>query len=266
MSPPSNKIDSRGRLYMLVYNLRHMRRWEKVFCSFLLGFVVSASTSKNLATFMDSFFMIFMYTIWLLISVPSLYKKLTAKFVKTFLYVVVLTFFADGLIFGLYRFLRRHLNDTEVYFDAVEQRGFIFVMNGIRLLFLAFCVLRSVTYTDIKAAKTPVKRNTRSSKRASGGRSKTPVRQSKTSWWSWQRNTRQATTHLNNLVDQCPSRAVHQTRWRNVIDITNIVNSWIRKWRSFNYLICFKHQHFSSDKKELLACFLKNVEKTHTFC
>ena len=185
MSPPSNKIDSRGRLYMLVYNLRHMRRWEKVFCSFLLGFVVSASTSKNLATFMDSFFMIFMYTIWLLISVPSLYKKLTAKFVKTFLYVVVLTFFADGLIFGLYRFLRRHLNDTEVYFDAVEQRGFIFVMNGIRLLFLAFCVLRSVTYTDIKAAKTPVKRNTRSSKRASGGRSKTPVRQSKTSWWSW---------------------------------------------------------------------------------
>lgn len=153
MPSSSNKTENRGRMNTVVYNVRHMRRWEKVFCSFLLGFVIAASTSQNLEMFMDSFVMVFVYTIWLLISLPSLYKKVTATFVKTALYTLVQTFFADALIFGLYRYLRRHISKIEVSYDAIEQRGYIMFMNGIRLLFLVLCLARAFLPAETTVTK-----------------------------------------------------------------------------------------------------------------
>lgn len=160
-------------LGQIVYNLRHMRRSEKILISFLLALVISITSSKTIVSFFDTFVMVFFYAVWLLLALPSLYRRLTPKFVKTLLYTFVETFMADLVVFGLYRYTRRHMTEADVNFDAVEQRGCMFVMNGIRLLFLAFCLLRA--FMPPNGSKSKVRGRRPSGRKQTAGRS----------WWWW---------------------------------------------------------------------------------
>lgn len=125
--------------------LRHLRRWEKILCAFVIGVVASTITSGNTDELLDTFVMSFFYGIWLLVCLPELFKRLTAKFIKDSCNVLFYFFFADIFIFGVYRTLRSYLPifTSDVTFETASQRGYVFLMNGARLLCILACVLKS---------------------------------------------------------------------------------------------------------------------------
>lgn len=120
------------------------RVWEKILFSAAFGLLISVLLWKNWTNFLDTFTMLFLYSIWMTCFLPSLYKKLTMKFTLDVIAVLSEVFFADIAVFGIYRTLRSYQEDVEVTYEAFEQRAYIFLMNCVRICVVCYCVLGSL--------------------------------------------------------------------------------------------------------------------------
>ncbi|KAH3733103.1 hypothetical protein DPMN_039528 [Dreissena polymorpha] len=145
--------------------LRHMRYWDKTLCAFIVGVMLASATSRSVDELLDTFILVFLYAVWILICLPALYRRLSVRLIKDAILSLLEIFFADILIFGVYRTLRRYLSAADVSYEAPEQRGFVFVMNSIRLTFVAVCLLKSVPVIFNSLASKTNKRTSRKSRK-----------------------------------------------------------------------------------------------------
>lgn len=132
-------------------------------CAFIVGVLLASATSRSADDILDTFVLVFLYAVWILICLPALYKRLTVRLIKDAIVSLLEIFFADIFIFGVYRTLRRYLSAADVSYEAPEQRGFVFVMNSIRLTFVAVCLLKSVPAIFNSLASKTAKRTPRKS-------------------------------------------------------------------------------------------------------
>ena len=125
--------------------LRFRRPWEKVLCSIIVAMALAIFTSREFDTFLDTSVMVFVYCCWIFFSLPSIYRKLTVKLLSDFTTVFIQFFIADVAIFVIYNILKRYTTGKEAVYDSVEQRGYVFLMNFIRVSIVAYCALGSCT-------------------------------------------------------------------------------------------------------------------------
>ena len=136
--------------------LKGSPRWLKFTWSVLAGLVFSL-ICRDLECFLDTMVMVTCYTAWMTISLPSLYRKLTFKFMCDAVYVISQVFVADFLVFVVHRTFRRYFNGEDPDYESAYYRGFIFAMNSVRIGVIIYCIGRSVP-AFIKYAKNKQKR------------------------------------------------------------------------------------------------------------
>lgn len=130
---------SRGMMNSLGFR----RPWEKVLCSGIVGGIMALSTNREFDSILDTSVMVFVYCCWIFFSLPYLHSKLTIKLITDFATVLMQFFVAEIAIFGLYSNLKRYISGKEAVYNSMEQRGYMFVMNFIRVVVIAYCLLRS---------------------------------------------------------------------------------------------------------------------------
>ena len=124
--------------------ISNRKRWEKILCSAIVGAILAIFTSWELDAFMDTIVMVFVYCCWIFFSLPSIYKKLTVKLLSDVIIISFQFFIADFVIFGVYNYLKQYATGKEAVYNTVEQRGYVFLMNLVRVVVIGFCALRSL--------------------------------------------------------------------------------------------------------------------------
>ena len=127
-------------LKMLIKMLGHRRPWEKILCSVIVGAVYALVATKGLDDLLDTSVMVCVYCCWIFFSLPYLYNKLSLKMVYDFTAVLFHFFVADIAIFVIYNNIKRYASGSEAVFNTLEQRGYIFMMNFLRIIVIAYCV------------------------------------------------------------------------------------------------------------------------------
>ncbi|KAL4219041.1 hypothetical protein ACF0H5_021624 [Mactra antiquata] len=117
--------------------------WEKVVCSYVIATVLALLLSADVKSFFDTFVMVLSYNIWIAFILPKIWKRLTLTLLNNVITVAGMLFSADIVIFGVYRSLRKYLSSSEVIFELTEQRGYIFIMNCVRVIVVIYCLYLS---------------------------------------------------------------------------------------------------------------------------